>query len=215
MRISTFALVTGLALVLLAAGCNRTASSSNVDTAPLVTALKTYYQSHPSCAFSEPVTFPVDASADANIDPSELKQLDALADAGLVSKKSHQVWSAPQGPTKIRIHETVSDFELTDAGKAAWTANSGGGGNFCYGAPHVVSVDHASAEVENQRYGVSFHFAVGNLPGWTGNAKVQAAFPNIAADAAGKPQTGLATLTKTANGWHAGGVQAINSAPMS
>ena len=206
MRIASLALVTGLGLGLLAAGCNKTASTSSVDTAPFVTALNTYYQSHPSCAFSQPITFPIAAGADADLDPSEVQQLDALSSAGLVAKKSRQQWSAPQGPTQIRVHETVSDYELTAKGKAAWTASPGGGGNFCYATPHVVSIDHATAEQEGQRYGVSYHYAVSNLPGWTGNAKVKAAFPNIAADAAGTPQTGLATLTKTASGWQASGV---------
>lgn len=214
MRFRSFTLVTGLGLGLLAAGCNKTATS-NVDTAPFVTALNTWYQTHPSCAFSDPVTFPVNAGADANVDPSEIKQLDALADAGLVSKKSKQVWSAPQGAQHIRVHETVSDYELTAQGKAAWTANPSGGGNFCYATPHVVSVDHASPEPNNQRYGVSYHFTAANLPSWTNNAKVKAAFPNIAADAAGKPQTGLATVTKSANGWEASGIQSMNAAPMS
>ncbi len=209
----TFALVTGLGVGLLAAGCSRTAPS-NVDTAPFVTALNTYYQSHPSCAFSQPITFPIDASADAGLDPSEVKQLDALAAAGLVAKQSHQVWSAPQGPTQIRVHETVSNYELTAQGKTAWTADPGGGGNFCYATPHVVSVDHASPEPNDQRYGVSYHFSAGSLATWANNARVKAAFPNIAADAAGKPLTGLATLTKTANGWTANGIQSITAAPM-
>jgi hypothetical protein len=201
-----FALSTGLGVLLLIAGCNKTASSSNVDTAPFAAALNTYYQSHPACAFSSPITFPIAAGAEADIDPTEVQQLDALADAGLVAKRSHQEWSAPQGPTQIRVHETVSQYELTAKGKAAWTNDPSGGGNFCYGTPHVVSIDHASAEQNNQRYGVSYQYAVGSLPDWTKNAKVQAAFPNVAADASGKPQTGLATLTKTANGWQASGV---------
>lgn len=205
-RIGGLALCTALGLVLFAAGCNKTASSSNVDTAPFATALNTYYQSHPVCAFSSPITFPIDAGADAGLDPGEVQQLDALSSAGLVAKQSHQVWSAPQGPTQIRVHETVSDYELTAKGKAAWTSNPGGGGNFCYATPHVVSIDHAAPEQGDQRYGVSYHFAVGALPSWTDNAKVKAAFPNIAADAAGTPQTGLATLTKTANGWQASGI---------
>jgi len=215
MHIRSFALVTGLGLGLLAAGCNRTTAGASVDTAPFVTALNTWYQNHPSCAFSQPITFPIDAGPDADLDTSEVTQLNALADAGLVAKKSSQQWSAPQGPTHIRVHETVTDYELTDAGKAAWTSTSGGAGNFCYGSPHVTSIDHASAEQGSQRYGVSYHFAAGNLPAWTGNPKVKAAFPNVAADASGQPEAGLATLTQTASGWQASGVQAINSAPMS
>lgn len=200
------ALLTALGLLLLVAGCNKTSSSSNVDTAPFVTALNTYYQSHPSCAFSEPITFPIDAGPDADIDPTEVQQLDALSAAGLVAKKSHQIWTAPQGPSQIRVHESVSDYELTAKGKAAWTANPGGGGNFCYGTAHVASIDHVSPEQNGQRYGVSYHFAIADLPSWTRNAKVQAAFPNVAADAAGQSQTGVATLTKTATGWQASGV---------
>jgi hypothetical protein len=213
MRFRGLALLTVPALLLLTAGCNKT-TSSNIDTTPFVTALNTYYQSHPSCAFANPITFPIDASADANLDPSEVQQLDALADAGLVAKSSHQVWSAPQGPTKIRVHESVSDYELTAQGKAAWTANPGGGGNFCYATPHVVSIDHESPEPNNQRYGVSYHFTAGGLPSWADNAKVKAAFPSIAADAAGKSLTGLATLVQTGDGWQASGVQSINAAPM-
>lgn len=199
------ALFTALGLLLLAGGCNKASSGSNVDTAPFAAALNTYYQSHPVCAFATPISFPIDAGADADIDPTEIQQLNALADAGLVAKKSHQVWTAPQGPTKIRVHETVSDYELTAKGKAAWTSASGGG-NFCYATPHVVSIDHATDEANGQRYGVSYHYSAGNLPDWTGNARVKAAFPNIAADAAGQPQTGLATVTKTATGWEASGV---------
>lgn len=208
-------LFTALGLFLLAAGCNNKTASNSVNTAPFTAALNAYYQSHPSCAFSQPITFPIDAGPDADLDPSEVTQLNALAAAGLVAKKSRQQWSAPQGPTHIRVHETVTDYELTDAGKAAWTANPGGGGNFCYGSPHVTSIDHASAEQGTQRYGVSYYYSTGNLPAWTGNAKVKAAFPNVAADASGQPQAGLATLTQTANGWQASGVQSINSAPMS
>lgn len=205
-RIGGLALCTVLGLVLFATGCNKTTTGSNIDTAPFVTALNTYYLSHPSCAFATSITFPMAAGADADIDPTELQQLNALVSVGLVAKESHQVWSAPQGPTQIRVHETVSNYELTAKGKAAWTSNPGGGGNFCYATPHVVSIDHATAEQEGQRYGVSYHYTAGNLPSWTDNAKVKAAFPNIAADAAGQSQTGLATLTKTASGWQASGV---------
>jgi hypothetical protein len=213
MRVTGFALLTGLGLVLLASGCNKTTAS--MDTAPFATALNTYYQSHPSCALPDPIKFPVDASPDANVDPNEIQRLDALADAGLVEKKSRKVWSSPQGSTHIRVHETESDYDLTSMGKAAWTSDPSGGGNFCYATPHVVSIDHYSQEPNDQRYGVSYHFTVGALPSWSDNSKVKAAFPNIAADAAGKTLTGLATLTKTASGWQASGIESINAAPTS
>lgn len=208
LRVTAF--LAGAALV-LAAGCNKT--TATVDTGPFLTALNTYYQTHPSCAFSQPMTFPVDVTPGSNQSPVEVQRLDALADAGLLTKKSQKVWSSPQGPTHIRVHETATTYDLTDQGKAAWTQQNGGG-NFCYATPHVTSVDHESPEPNDQRYGVSYHYDIGSLPSWTDDAKVKAAFPKIAADAATKSLTGLATLTQTANGWTATGVQSITAAPV-
>ena len=201
-----------LGVLLLAAGCTKTPSSMN--TAPFKTALDTYYQTHPSCAFAQPVKFPVEIAPDANPSPAEVERLEALTDAGLLTKTSRKVWSAAQGPSRVRVHLTVSDYDLSDQGKAAWTADPSGDGNFCYATPHVVSIDHYSPEPNNQRYGVSYHFAIGTLPSWTENAKVKTAFPKIAADAGAKTLTGLATLTQTATGWKASGVQSITAAPV-
>lgn len=199
--------------LLLAAGCNKTPAS--VNTAPFKSALNTYYQSHPSCAFEQPVKFPLDIAPGGNQpDPAEIQRLDALADAGLLSKKTKKVWVNAQGANHVRVHEDESVFDLTDQGKAAWTSQDGGG-NFCYATPKVTSIDHYSPEPNNTRYGVSYNYRLGSLPSWASNDKVKAAFPTLAAaETSGRSLTGLATLTKTDNGWKASGVASITSVPV-
>lgn len=199
--------------MLLAAGCKQ--APAKVNTAPFQTALNAYYQSHPSCAFPAPVTFPVTISPGGQQpDPADLQRFAALADAGLLAKTSKKEWVAAQGSHHIRVHETVDVYNLTDQGKAAWTTQ-GSGGNFCFGAPHVTAINHYTPEPNNTRYGVSYNYTIGSLPSWTENAKVKAAFPSLAADeASGQSLTGLATLTKTDSGWKASNVASITPLPV-
>lgn len=210
MRMSGFSVLALSGALLLAAGCNQTPAS--VNTAPFKAALNAYYQSHPSCAFDQPVTFPVTLSPDGDQpDSSDLQRYQALADAGLLAKKSKKEWVAAGS---VRVHETIDDYELTDQGKSAWT-KQGSGGNFCYATPHVTSIEHYTPEPDNTRYGVSYHFTDGSLPSWTENAKVKAAFPAIAAATTpNQAMTGLATLTKTDNGWNASGISSLTPLPV-
>ncbi len=67
------------AVVLLAAGCSKKADS-NLN---YQTAINNYYQAHPSCLWSEPKKFPVQA---ATSDDSKTQGYDALTDSGLLTR---------------------------------------------------------------------------------------------------------------------------------
>lgn len=214
MRMKGLSVLALCGALLLAAGCNKTAAKMN--TAPFKTALNAYYQSHPACAFREPMKFPMTISPEGKQpSPADLQRLNALVDAGLLSKETKKEWvDHSEGGHHIRVHEDADSYNLTDKGKSAWTAEASGG-NFCYATPQVTSIDHYSPEPNNTRYGVSYNYSVGSLPSWTRNAKVQAAFPSLAAaSSSGQTLTGLATLSKTSSGWKASGITSITSVPV-
>jgi hypothetical protein len=72
----------GIALcsvLLLAAGCSKKENLKG----EFQTAINNYYQGHPSCLWSEPKKFPVQA---ATADDSKTQGYDALTDAGLLTR---------------------------------------------------------------------------------------------------------------------------------
>jgi hypothetical protein len=53
---------------------------------------------------------------------------------------------------------------------------------------------------------VTYHYDVASVPDWANSTEMKTAFPKVATDTSGQ-QTATATLMKTNNGWHVGGVQ--------
>lgn len=215
MRVRDSLAILACGSLLLAAGCGKSKTTANINTGPFVTALNTYFQTHPSCAFPQAVKFPMDISKGGKQpDPADAGRLSALAHAGLVRKDKKKVWvSENAGGHHIRVHETVTEYALTDAGKKAVT-QQGSADNFCYATPHAVAIDHYGQESSPNRYGVSFDYTIGNLPSWANDPKVQAAFPTIAAAASTQKLSGLATLRKKSSGWVASGVEPLTAAPV-
>ncbi len=179
------------AVILLAAGCNK----KQDNTSNYTSAIDSYYSAHPACLWSDPVKFPVQADTS---DASKTSGYDALVDQGLLvrttAEKKHLIISSKQ----------VNNYDLSDKGRSAWTADTTqpGFGNFCYGHCKVSGIDSSTPTTSEPgaTTQVSYHYTFSDAPGWATAAETQNAYPQIHTDLSG-PQTGQATLTNTSNGW--------------
>lgn len=193
------------ATILLATGCNKKADNSMNFT----NAINTYYSAHPACLWSEPVKFPVQADTS---DTSRTSGYDALVDQGLL------VRTTAEKKKLIIASKQVNNYDLSDKGRSAWTADvqQPGFGNFCYGHRKVSSIDSSTptSSEAGATTQVNYHYTFSDAPGWATAAETQTAYPQIHADLAG-PQTGAATLTNTSNGWVVTSAPGHRSAPTS
>jgi hypothetical protein len=176
---------------LLALGCNK----KQDNTMNFSSAINTYYSAHPACLWSDPVKFPVQANTS---DDSKTAGYDALVDQGLL------VRTTAEKKVMIIASKQVNNYDLSDKGRSAWTAdvNQPGFGNFCYGHRKVSSIDSSTptTSAAGAKTQVSYHYTLADAAAWATAAETQNAYPQLHSDLAG-PQTGRATLTNTSNGW--------------
>lgn len=184
-------------VMLLAAGCNKKQDNSINYTS----AINAYYSAHPACLWPDSVKFPVQADTS---DASKTSGYDALVDQGLL------VRTTAEKKVMIIASKQVNNYDLSDKGRSAWTAdvNQPGFGNFCYGHRKVTSIDSSTPTTSDAgaTTQVMYHYTLADAPGWATAAETQNAYPEIHADLSG-PLTGQATLTNTNNGWQ------VSSAP--
>ncbi len=184
------------------AGCKKTAD----NTINYKSALNTYYAAHPACLWSQPKKFP--AQADTS-DTSKTSPYDALVDQGLL------VRTTAEKKAMIILSKQVTNYDLSDKGRSAWTAdpNQPGYGNFCYGHAEVTSIDSAtpSSDQPGATVQVSYHAAFSDAPGWATAQETQTAFPNVQANLV-SGRTGSATLSNTQNGWVVASVAGVPKA---
>ena len=178
-------------VVLAAAGCNKKAD----NTSNYKSAINSYFSTRPPCLWSSPKKFPVQAGTS---DTDKTSDYDALVDQGLL------VRTTAEKKVFIIASKQVNNYDLSDKGRGAWTADQTqpGFGNFCYGHRSVSSID--SATENNGQVGattvVDYHYSLADVPGWASAAETQNAYPQLKADLAG-PQAAQATLSDTSNGW--------------
>ena len=189
-RVGRIVLVAGCAAALLA-GCKKTDDS----TLNYTKAINAYYASRPACIWSDPKKLPAQADTSK---ASETQGYDALVDQGLLQRTTAE---------KKRIligSKTVTNYDLTDKGRSAWTADTQqpGFGNFCYGTRTVSTIDNAAPTTGQPGATtlVSFHTRVGGAPAWASAPETETAFPRVAADLAGPVATSV-TLMDTNEGW--------------
>ncbi|WP_433967435.1 hypothetical protein [Tunturiibacter gelidiferens] len=185
----TAALCTAAAL--LATGCNKKSD----NTINFTSAINTYYSAHPACLWSEPVKFPVQADTSNN---SKTSNYDALVDQGLL------VRTTAEKKVLIIASKQVNNYDLSDKGRAAWTADTTqpGYGNFCYGHRKVSSIDSSTPTTSDPgaTTQVTYHYNVPDAAAWATTAETQNAYPQLQTELAA-PQNAQATLTNTSNGW--------------
>jgi hypothetical protein len=115
---------------LLTTGCNKAA---NTDL-NYKTALNDHFRAFPTCIWSEPKKFPVQA---ATSDDSKTEGYDALTQEGLLTR------TTAEKKVLIIASKQVNNYDLSDKGRTSWTRDSSqpGYGNFCYGSREVTSID--------------------------------------------------------------------------
>jgi hypothetical protein len=186
---------------LLATGCNKKAD----NTLNFTSAINTYYSAHPACLWSDPIKFPVQADTS---DASKTSGYDALVDQGLLvrttAEKKHLIISSKQ----------VNNYDISDKGRAAWTADTSqpGYGNFCYGHRKVSSIDSSTPTTDavGATTQINYHYTVADAAGWATAAETQNAYPQLQTELAA-PQTAQATLTNTSNGWQVSSAKSANT----
>ena len=181
-------------ILLATTACKKTADNKPNFTA----AINRYYASRPACLFPDPVKFP--AQADTK-DQSKTSPYDALVDQGLLTR------STAEKKEMIVLSKQVTNYDLSDKGRSAWTADQQqpGFGNFCYGTRTVSSMDCYTPMPEGREAQpgdtttVTYHGGISNPPGWASAPQTQHAYPQLRSDLANGIAS--ATLTDTSSGW--------------
>jgi hypothetical protein len=188
-------------IILLEVGCNKKEDNS----INFRSAIDSYYSAHPVCLWPDPVKFPVQADTSDN---SKTSGYDALVDQGLL------VRTTAEKKKFIIASKQVNNYDLSDKGRSAWTAdvNQPGYGNFCYGHRKVSSIDSSTPTTSDAgaTTQVTYHYTLSDPPAWATAAETQNAYPQLHSDLAG-PQTGQATLTNTNNGWQVSAARPAHS----
>jgi hypothetical protein len=181
----------GAGIVFLAIGCNKKADNS----VNFTSAINTYYSAHPACLWTDAVKFPVQADTS---DGAKTSGYDALVDQGLL------VRTTAEKKVLIVASKQVNNYDLSDKGRSAWTAdvNQPGYGNFCYGHRKVDSIDSSTPTTSavGATTQVNYRYTIADAPAWATAAETQNAYPQLQSNLAAA-QSGQATLTNTGNGW--------------
>ena len=194
-RLSRQDIFRGIALcsvLLLAVGCSKKEDMKG----EFHTAINNYYQGHPSCLWPEGKKFPVQA---ATADDSKTQGYDALTDAGLLTR------TTAEKKEFIIASKQVNNYDISSQGRSDWRADptEPGYGNFCYGNPHVTSIDNFTTSVNSagaKTALVNYHFDISDVPGWAKSQEMQTAFPQLSSATAGS-QPAHVTLVQNGNQW--------------
>ena len=134
----------------------------------------------------------------ATADASKTAPYDALVDQGLL------VRTTVEKKKLIVMSEQANNYDLSDKGRSAWTADTSqpGFGNFCYGHRKVSSITSSTPTTDQTgaTTQVNYQYTFSDAPGWATAAETQSAFPQLHTDLAA-PAAAQATLTNTTNGW--------------
>jgi hypothetical protein len=169
------ALLAGAALLVAASACD---SKTKPTPANFTAVLNAHFLEHPECLLPNAPHFPYETG-----DPVELKQMNALVDAQLLTVSSEQT---------IR----VSRYDTTPAGARVAP-------RFCYGHRVITTIDSftppapANGFPETQ---VSYHYKIEDIPVWADSAGVRAAFPAFASATSGASADKI-TMASTIAGW--------------
>jgi hypothetical protein len=190
-RLASAAIAIGI-LSLVSVGCN---NGSNNDL-NYKTAINDHFKAFPECIWSRAKKFPVQA---ATSDDAKTEGYDALTQEGLLTR------STAEKKVLIIASKQVNNYDLSDKGRTAWTADSAqpGYGNFCYGNRDVTSVDNSTLGTNAngaKTVAISYHYKLVNVPGWANSGEMKTAYPGLAT-ALGSNPSDNATLVMTGDHW--------------
>lgn len=140
------------------------------------------------------------------------KALHALAKVGVVSEREIARTEVPQRLWQPARTDIYYSYDLTDEGRRYYKADVGKAkngasiGGLCLGKAQVAAIKGFSAPSEHQgrrQSQVTYSYRVSDLPGWAGNAAVQAEIGGLgrAVASADKPLEETRTMVLTEHGW--------------
>jgi hypothetical protein len=180
-----------VAAAAFAIGCDKKAD----NTLNYTNAINTYYTAHPACLWKTSTQFPTQVGTS---DHDKTAPYDALVDQGLL------VRTTAEKKVMIIASKQVTNYDLSEKGRAAWTADTAqpGFGNFCYAHRKVIAIDSSTPTTDQPgaTTQISYRYSFADAPAWASAAETQNAYPDVRADLSG-PHNGTATLTNTSNGW--------------
>jgi hypothetical protein len=190
-RIRCYAIVLGV-FTLLTTGCN-TAANTDLN---YKTAINDHFKVFPTCIWSEPKKFPVQA---ATSDDSKTEGYDALTQEGLLTR------TTAEKKVLIIASKQVNNYDLSDKGRTSWTPDSSqpGYGNFCYGNREVTSIDNSTPGTNGtgaKTVDVSYHYKIANVEAWASSQQMKTAYP-IIDSALGSNPSDRTTLVMTGDHW--------------
>ncbi len=179
-------------LSFLSTGCN---NGSNTDLS-YKAAINDHFKAIPSCLWSEPKKFPVQA---ATSDDVKTEGYDALTQEGLLTR------TTAEKRVLIVASKQVNNYDLSDKGRTSWTPDSSqpGYGNFCYGNREVTSIDNSTLGTNGagaKTVNITYHYKIGNVAPWANSQEMKTAYPSLAA-ALGSNPSDTATLVMTGDHW--------------
>jgi len=159
-------------------------STANKPTdANFIQALNTYYENHNDCLFPQGHAFPYEV-APGSAAKQDTKQLDALTDAGLMTRLKD-----------LQMH--VARYTLNAAGTRF-------GPRFCYGHRDVTGIVNFTPPGPHEGFTettVTYQYTMRDVPVWARSEQVEAAFPELAQSLSSSP-TARKTLATAGAGWH-------------
>jgi hypothetical protein len=184
-------LVLGI-VAILSTGCN---NGSNTDVS-YKAAINDHFKAFPTCIWSEPKKFPVQA---ATSDDSKTEGYDALTQEGLLNR------TTAEKRVLIVASKQVNNYDLSDKGRTSWTPDSSqpGYGNFCYGNREVTSIDNSTLGTNGagaKTVDVSYHYHIGNVASWANSQGMKTAYPSIRTALDSNPSD-RASLVMTGDRW--------------
>lgn len=184
--------IAALGIGSLLTGCNNGSNSA----LSYKTAINDHYKAFPTCIWSQPKKFPVQA---ATADDSKTEGYDALMQEGLLTR------TTAEKKVFIIASKQVNNYDLSDQGRTAWTPDTSqpGYGNFCYGNREVTSIDSSTLGTNGagaKTVDVSYHYHIENVPTWAKSAGMQTAYPALATALSSNPADRV-TLVMTGDRW--------------
>jgi hypothetical protein len=163
-RLHCYAFALGV-LTLLTTGCSKTDNSDLNYKA----AINNHYKAFPTCIWSEPKKFPVQASTS---DDAKTEGYDALTQEGLLTR------TTAEKKVLIIASKQVNNYDLSEKGRTSWTPDSSqpGYGNFCYGNREVTSIDNSTLGTNPagaKTVDVSYHYKIADIAAWANSQEMK------------------------------------------
>jgi hypothetical protein len=160
------------------------------------TAINDHFKAFPTCLWSQPKKFPVQA---ATSDDAKTEGYDALTQEGLLTR------TTAEKKVLIIASKQVNNYDLSEKGRTSWTPDSSqpGYGNFCYGNREVTSVDNSTLGTNTtgaKTVAVAYHYRIAHVAPWANSQEMQTAYPGIAAGLSSN-STDNVTLVMTGDHW--------------